>query len=76
MINEGAIVNMRRVMLFLVLMVAFVPFCGSIAGNCNGETVPPYSWLQSGLYLNTARSKTLFLVSCSFFLHNSFFKSN
>jgi|GEM_PF-3169440 len=46
MINEGAIVNMRRVMLFLVLMVAFVPFCGSIAGNCNGETVPPYSWLN------------------------------
>lgn len=43
MINDGAMVNMRRVMLFLALMVAFVPFCGCIADNGNGETVPPYS---------------------------------
>lgn len=36
-------VNMRRVMLFLALMVAIAPFCDCIAGNGNGETVPPYS---------------------------------
>jgi len=34
-------VNMRRVVLVLALMLVIVPFCGCIAGEGNEETVPP-----------------------------------